>query len=123
MMKKSRASRSAYTHFRVFLASTLCLAGLSLAVTAFGAWPALVVATSLASQKNQTARDAKTKAENIKRAAALKNIKAVRSAAAKSQVGGAAVPLDPTAQTPIDPSRPSTVKQHTNALGQTVHVI
>ena len=120
-MKKPRASRSAYASFRVFLAFTLCLAGLSLAVTAYGAWPALTAATWVASQK-QAALDAKANAQNRKRAAALKNI-AVRSSAAKSSVGGAPAPANPAAQMPFDPSALSTVKQHTNGLGQTVYVI
>ncbi len=120
-MKKSRASRSAYTSFRVFLAFTLCLAGLSLGVTAFGAWPSLAAAMWVTSQK-RAALDEKANAENRKRAAALKNI-AVRSSAAKSNVGGPSAPSDPTAQTPFDPTALSTVKQHTNALGQTVYSI
>src|SRR5688500_18107631 len=101
-MKKSRVSRSAYTRFRIFLAFTLCLGGLSLGVTAFGAWPSLAAAKWLASQK-QAALDAKANAENPKRAAALKNV-AVRSSAAKSNVGGGSAPADPNAQTPFDPT-------------------
>ena len=120
-MKKSRGSRSAYTSFRVFLAFTLCLAGSSLAVTAFGAWPGLTTAIWVASQK-QAGLEAKANAQNRKRVAALKNI-AVRSSAAKSNVRGAPAPSNPAAQTPMDLSALSTIKQHTNALGQTVYSI
>src|SRR5687767_11189225 len=121
-MKKSRTSRSAYATFRVFLAFALGMAGLSLGVTAFGAWPSLAAAMQDTSQK-QAVLKAKTEAENRKRAAALKNMKAVRSAAVKSTLGGPAVPANTGPQVPPDSNAPRTISRHTNALGQTVHVI
>src|SRR5688572_4618187 len=121
-MKKSRTSRSAYATFRIFLAFTLCLAGLSLGLTAFAAWPSLAAAMWETSQK-QAALKAKTEADNRKRAAALKNMKTVRSAAAKSSLGDPAVPANTGPQVPPDSNAPRTISRHTNALGQTVHVI
>lgn len=43
-MKTTRSSRSAWVNFRVLIALTLCLAGLSLTVTALGAWSGLSAA-------------------------------------------------------------------------------
>ena len=121
-MKKERPSRSASIHFRVLIAFTLCLAGLSLAVTAFGAWPGLTTAAWVGSH-HQTARDSKIKITNRKRAPLQKELSPVRSRTAKNSVGGPTTPSNPAAQTPLDPSALSTVSQHTNALGQTVYSI
>ena len=124
-MKKERPSRSAYINFRVLLAFTLCLAGLSLAVTAFGAWPGLTAAAWVGSQ-NQTARDAKAKIKSRKPGGVAKSTIPVRSRAVKSVKGssrGGANPAYAPAQTQPDNGAPNTVSQHTNALGQTVYSI
>ncbi len=117
-MKNERTSRSAYINFRVLLAFTLCLAGLSLAVTAFGAWPSLTTAAWVRSQ-NQTARDAKINVKNRKGGGAAKSAIPVRSTAVKSVKNNSGS----IAQTQADASTPNTVSQHTNALGQTVYSI
>src|SRR5688572_4293526 len=107
-MKKSRTSRSAYSNLRLFLALTLCFAGLSLAVTAYGGWPGLAAAAWLRSQI-QNAREAKTK------------LPPGKSIAMKRSVGPGAT------KTTAGSGRPSapipTVKKVTNAAGQTVYSI
>jgi hypothetical protein len=112
-MKKPRPSRSAYTNFRVFLAFTLCLAGVSLAVTAFGAWPDLTAVVRISSQ-NQSGYEEKLKAKTNK------------SGGAKSMTrstSGAAPANNPAAQTQPGYAAQNTVTQQTNALGQTVYTI
>src|SRR6266480_3195318 len=98
-MKKEHSSRSAFINFRVLLAFTLCLAGLSLAVTAFGAWPDLSAAAWVSSQ-NQIVRDAKARINNRKPiAASLKKKVAARGGASKSISGGASNAPGAPAQT------------------------
>ena len=107
-MKKSRISRSAYTNFRLFLALTLCFAGLSLAVTAYAAWPGLAAAAWLRSQI-QTAREAKTK------------LPPGKSIAMKRGAGSG--PTRTTAAGQPGAAGPSSVTTTTNAAGQTVYSI
>jgi hypothetical protein len=120
-MKKEHPSRSAFINFRVLLAFTLCLAGLSLAVTAFGAWPGPSAAAWVS--QYQAARDAKTKIKGRKWDGALKSIVGARSMSVKSNIGGGAVPSNPAAQAQPDSSGQNTITQQTNALGQTVYSI
>jgi len=117
-MKNERPARSAYINFRLLLAFTLCLASLSLAVTAFGAWPGLTTAAWVGS-KNQTVRDVKSNVKNRKWGGAAKSVIPVRSTSVKSVKRN----FGSVAQTLADQSTPNTVSEHTNGLGQTVYSI
>ena len=68
-MKTNRPSRSAYVHFRIFLAFTLCLAGVSLAVNAFGAWTRCFFRAWVSAQKSLTAHESEDKNRKIERVA------------------------------------------------------
>ena len=109
-MKKPRPSRSAFTNFRIFLAFTLCLAGFSLAVTAFGAWPGLT-ARWVAAQK-QVAYEAKIKAK--------KNAMPGKSMAMKSNSGGATTK---SASTASFTNAAIGITEQRNKLGQIVYSI
>jgi hypothetical protein len=111
-MKTNRASRSAYTNFRIFLAFTLCLAGVSLAVNAFGAWPALFAGAWVDAQK-QAAYRSKIQAKTGKWNGSIKSASGVTSTTAKNR---------PAISRPAT-GAPSTITQKTNALGQTVYSI
>jgi hypothetical protein len=117
-MKKNRHSRSAYTHFRVLLAFTLCLAALSLSVTAFGAWSGLSRAAWISSYKS-TSLEAKLKIKYEKSRASERETE-VRGSAAKTNS-----PL--VASNSAPPSAPyaaqNTVQQQTNSLSQTIFSI
>jgi len=103
-MKKSSSSRSAYTNFRIFLAVTFCLAGLSLVAVTFArpAWSA------------EGARDSK-KEKARKTGGASKSSTVTRSNASKS--GSGTGPAAPAARP--GGNQPTTVTEHRNALGQT----
>jgi hypothetical protein len=107
-MKKRPASRSAFTNLRLFLALTLCFAGLSLAVSAYAAWPGLAAAAWLRSQI-QNAREAKTKLPPGKSIA-------MKRSAGPGATKVAALSGQPSTAIP-------TVKTVTNAAGQTVYSI
>lgn len=112
-MEKQK-SRLAFINFRVLIAFTLCLAGLSLAVTAFGAWPTLSAAAWLSSQK-QAAYEAKINAK--------KSAIPGRSMAMKSNSGAGTRTSASAAQLqPFDNSAHGITEQK-NALGQTVYSI
>lgn len=120
-MKKPRVSRSAYTNFRVFLAFTLCLAGFSLAVTAFGAWPDLAAAMRINSQ-NRSGYEEKLKMKSrTSGGGASKNT--LRSMSVKSSSGGGATAPNPATQTQPGNVAQNTVTQYTNPLGQIVYSI
>ena len=120
-MKKERPSQMAFISFRLLLAFSLCLASLSLAVTAFGAWPTLSAAAWVRSQ-DQSARNAKIKIKSRKSGATARGTNRVRSRTVKSSSAGTA-PLNPAAQTPPDIGALRTVRQYTNNAGQTVYSI
>src|SRR5687767_2852783 len=107
-MKMPDVSRTAYTNLRVFVAFLLCFAGLSLGVTAYGAWPGLAAAAWLRGQI-QSVREAKTK------------LPPGKSIAMKRSVGPGATTAT------VGSGRPSaaipTVKKVTNAAGETVYSI
>jgi len=125
-MKKQR-SQSAYSNFRVLIAFTLCLAGLSLAVSAFGAWPTRIAA--LAYSKIKTANRAlastsvaKKISKNRKPGGASQNTISTRSTATKTTSGNSPATSNATAQTSSSYGQ-NTVTQQVNALGQTVYSI
>jgi hypothetical protein len=112
-MKRPRRFRSASTNFRVILAFTLCLAGLFLAVTAYGAWPALSAAAWIGAQKHaayEARIDAKTRGWRG----------APKSAIGSNSTG---IKRSLTTSRPGTGTQPPTVTQQTNALGQTVYSI
>jgi hypothetical protein len=112
-MKNVRPSRSAYVHFRLLVAFTLCFAGLSLTVTAFAGWFGPSAAASLWS-KYQTSRETQVKMKTSKRGGGLKSPIFPSTAGTTSTSA---------AQTQPDSGAPGTVQQQTNALGQTVYSI
>ena len=115
-MKKLRPSQSAYTSFRVFLGFTFFLAGLSLAVTAFGGWPDLTAAMRLGSPKLSDPKD-KLKAKTSRSTGGSKSM----SVPALS--GNGATPTNQAAQTQPASGAQNTVTESTNALGQVVYNI
>jgi hypothetical protein len=110
---KKQPSRSAFFNFRALLAFTLSLASLSLAASAFGGWSGLSKAAWFRSQYYRV--------NNPKLYA-----KAHRSAdASKSMIPAPSTPTsNPLPRTPSSPyTTQNTVKQQTNAMGQTVYSI
>src|SRR5256886_4651802 len=114
LMKKNRHSRSAYTHLRVFLAFTFCLAGFSLAITALGAWPDLTAAMR-ANSPNQSSATAKSKTKGRYPGGASMSV--------KSNSGSGTTAPNPATQTQPGSVPSNTVTVHTNALGQIVYSI
>src|SRR5947207_12971272 len=108
LMKKNRHSRSAYTHFRVFLAFTFCLAGFSLAVSALGAWPDLTAAVRANSQTQNSAA-AKSKIKGHYPGGASMSV--------KSNSGSGTTAPNPAAQTQPGNVTQNTVTHQTNPLG------
>ncbi len=115
-MKEPFSTRSAYTNFRVFLAFTFCLAGFSLAVRAFGAWPELTAEMRFNSQ-NPNGADARWKAKNKKTGGTSKSVSVQNSS------GSGAALANSAAQTQPASGASNTVTQQTNALGQTVYTL
>jgi hypothetical protein len=112
-MKNVRSSQSAYVNFRVLIACTLCFAGLSLTVTAFGGWFGPAAATSLWA-KYQASRETKLKMKTSKMGGGSKSPLFPAAAGTTSK---------PAAQTQADSGALATIQQQTNALGQTVYSI
>ena len=119
---KKQPSQSAFINFRALLAFTLCLAGLSLAATAFGAWPDLTAAMRINSQP-QNGGEAKINAKHRKWGGASKSMVPGRSTAVSSSSGSATTTSKPAAQTQPGTGGQDTVTKHTNEVGQTVYSI
>ncbi len=118
-MKKNHSSRSAFTNFRILLALTFCLAGLSLVAAAL-ARPVWSAETERDSQEND--RDlgghAKTNSKGNKRGGAAKST-TTRARASKSTTASG-----PNASAPRPGgNQPISVTEHRNELGQTVYSI
>src|SRR5688572_29647722 len=115
-MKKSSITQSAFTSFRIFLAFTLCLAGLSLAASALGAWPGVFAGAWIAAEK-QAAYKAKVDAKIRKSSGAISAPATVKSSSGPTASSNPATPGQP------DNSAQNTVTRQTNSLGQTVYSI
>jgi hypothetical protein len=120
-MKKSRHSQSAHVSVRILFSVALCLTGISFAVPAMASWRGMALAQWIGAQKTLSPQ-AKLKVKNER----LRNSKertATRATTTKInsiQPG----PSNPSAQTLSAPySVQDTVKQQTNALGQTIYSI
>jgi hypothetical protein len=109
-MKKSHSSQSARISFRVLLALTLSLAGLSLAVTASGSWRGLSMIRLMNSPK-QSLLQLKTQLKNRKGGGAAPSTASTASALATTVQAQPAISVQ------------NTISSHTNALGQTVYSI
>ncbi len=113
-MKKARpSSHSAYIRLRFFVAFTLCLAGLCLAVTASGAWQGLAATRWLVS-KEQSLLALKT---------SFKHRKSDGSKSPAFPTSSQAATSNSTTQPQPGSFAQNTVTTQKNALGQTVYSV
>ena len=106
---KKQPSRSGFIHLRVVLGLLLCVAALSMAVTAFGAWPVLPAIVRYAAER-QAAHQAKLKA--------LAKTGRSKVIASRAAAGSAAS----TDASPVS-NQALGITEHRNQLGQTVYSI
>jgi hypothetical protein len=121
-MKKSRPSLSAYINLRLLIAATLCLAGLSLAVTASASWRGFSLVRWVSAQKQAPAQS-KLAMKRSKLGGEDKDAPPRRSMAGKTNMPGATkATTAPAPRIPFNGVQP-TVTKKTNALGQSVYSI
>jgi hypothetical protein len=110
-MKMIRSLRSASASFRTLIALTLCLAGVSFAVTAFGSWSGFSTAIRLTAENREHLEEKQQKMKS--RGGAAKTNSPQTPASATNAAQMASLPY--TTQ--------NTVSVQTNAAGQTVYSI